>query len=81
MDQAPNLREYLQLQHNDLVRRLDEISHKQDITNGRVIKAEVDIAILKERAESAHRHGVGGLVTGIGSGLALAASLLWERVK
>lgn len=48
MDQTSiSLREFLQAQHDELVRRLDAISDKQDATNGRLMRAEVAIAVLQ----------------------------------
>jgi hypothetical protein len=42
-----SLREYLHAQHGDVVRRLDEISGKLDSLNVRVMRAEVNIAVLQ----------------------------------
>lgn len=59
--------------------RVDEILAQAKLTNGRLQIAERDIALLKASAERSATIGAGGLATGIGSGMALAASLLWEK--
>lgn len=79
--QSVPLREYLDERHQAVMRELHEIKEYQRKQNARVDKAEDAIIVLQERTDTAHRRGNGGLATGIASGLALAATMLWERMK
>lgn len=79
--QSVPLREYLDERHQAVMAELRQIKEYQRIQNGRVDKAEDAIIVLQERTDTAQRRGNGGLATGIASGLALAATMLWERMK
>lgn len=70
------LKEYLDMQHAELMREVRLTQTKQDITNGRVLAAEKDIIRLQERADSAYMRGMGGLLGGV----AAAGLWLWERL-
>jgi hypothetical protein len=61
--------------------RVDEILAQARLTNGRLQAAERELAVLKADAERSARVGAGGLISGIGSGIALAASLLWDHFR
>lgn len=79
--QSIPLREYLDERHQALMAELRAIKEYQRAQNGRVDKAEDAIIVLQERTDTAHRRGNGGIATGIGAALAVAASMLWERMK
>lgn len=79
--QSVPLREYLDERHQAVMRELHEIKEYQRKQNARVDKAEDAIIVLQERTDTAQRRGNGGLATGIASVLALAATMLWERLR
>lgn len=67
-DQQVPLREFLDDRHKALMTELVEIKLQVTATNGRLQKAEQDIAVLKDRANPWTAGGIGaGLVAALGA--------------